>query len=102
MAEFRQQLLDWQARVGELEADVARSESRLDARQAEVAAAARQTDAAALELARQAEELRGERQQVAERRTEVERHLADMREWYRKKLRELAGAERGAARGAGR
>src|SRR5262249_28671430 len=27
---------------------------------------------------------------VAERRQEMERHLADMREWYRKKLRELA------------
>jgi DNA repair exonuclease SbcCD ATPase subunit len=95
VAEFRQQLLDWQSRVGELKQMLASSESRLDARQAAVDAAARQTDEAAVELARQAEELRIERQRVAERRSEVERHLADMREWYRRKLRELA-AERGA------
>jgi chromosome segregation ATPase len=98
VTEFRQQLLDWQARVGELKQTLARGESRLEARQAEVAAAAKQTDEAALELARQSEELRRERRRVAERRTEVERHLADMREWYRKKLRELAAgnADRGS------
>ena len=90
VAEFRQQLLDWQARVGELRQTMSRGESRLDARQAEVTAAARQTDEAVLELARQTEALQLERQQVAERRTEIEQHLADMREWYRKKLRELA------------
>jgi chromosome segregation ATPase len=99
VAEFRNQLLDWQARVGELRQAMARGESRLDARQAEVTAAARQADETALELARQADELRQERRQVAERRAEVERHLTDMREWYRKKLRELA-ANRGGEEAA--
>ena len=47
-----------------------------------------------------AEQLQEQRRVVAERRQEVDRHLADMREWYRRKLRELA-EERGA-RGAGR
>ena len=40
--------------------------------------------------AEQAEQLRRERDLVSARRTEMERHLAEMREWYRKKLRELA------------
>jgi chromosome segregation ATPase len=83
VTDFRQQLLDWQAKIADLKLTLSRGETRLDARQAE-------TDAITLELARQAEELRHERQRVAERRGEVERHLSDMREWYRKKLRELA------------
>jgi hypothetical protein len=91
VTEFRQQLLDWQSRIAELKQALSQNESRIETRQAEVTEAAKQADAAALDLARQAEELRYERQQVAERRTEVERHLSDMREWYRKKLRELAG-----------
>jgi hypothetical protein len=35
---------------------------------------------------------------VAERRAEVERHLADMREWYRKKLKELVATTEGGRR----
>ena len=35
---------------------------------------------------------------MAERRGEIERHLADMREWYCRKLRELAGIPESAAR----
>jgi len=66
------------------------SESRLDARQAAVDQAAKQVDATTVQLAEQAEQLRRDRETVSARRTEIERHLADMREWYRKKLRELA------------
>ncbi|MCZ2340439.1 MAG: hypothetical protein LC104_01425 [Bacteroidales bacterium] len=90
VAQFRQQLLEWQTRVGDLKETMARTESRVDTRQAEVNAAASRLDATTLELARQTEELRREREQVSERRAEVDRHLSDMREWYRKKLRELA------------
>src|SRR5207237_2802146 len=42
-------------------------------------------------LARQAEELHQQERVVTEQRGEMTRHLSDMREWYRKKLRELAG-----------
>lgn len=90
VAQFRQQLLDWQTRIAELKEAMARSESRIDAEHAEVAEARQRLDATTQELARQAEELRQERQRVFERRAEIERHLAEMREWYRKKLRELA------------
>lgn len=90
VAAFRQQLVEWQARVQDLKQAMSRDESRLEARQTEVSAAAEKTDAVTRDLARQAEELRQERQEVAARRAEVEQHLADMREWYRKKLRELA------------
>jgi uncharacterized phage infection (PIP) family protein YhgE len=96
---FRQQLIDWQARVAEMRRGLVQSESRLEARQAAVDEAARQVDATSLQLAEQAEQLRREREEVVVKRTEMERHLADMREWYRKKLRELAGA-RSAERGA--
>ena len=89
---FRQQLVDWQARVGEIKRTLTGSESRLEARAAAVDEAARQVDATTQHLAEQADQLRRDRDAVAQRRTSVERHLADMREWYRKKLRDLAGA----------
>ncbi len=95
---FRQQLIDWQGQVGEMKRTLASSETRLDAKQAAVETATKQADATTVQLAEQAEQLRREREAVSERRTEVERHLGDMREWYRKKLRELAvggNAERG-------
>jgi hypothetical protein len=92
VAAFRQQLVDWQAQVADIRRVVAGSESRLDAREQAVEAAARQADAATAQLAEEADRLRREREAVASRRAEVERHLADMREWYRRKLRELAGS----------
>lgn len=90
VATFRQQLVDWQGKVAEMKRGLAQSESRLEAKQAAVDQAARQVDATSQQLAQQAEQLRQEREEVVQKRTEVERHLADMREWYRKKLRELA------------
>ena len=95
--EFRQQMLDWQSRVTELKGLLERGETRLVSREAEVQAAARHADATSVELARQAAELREERRVVADRRVEVERHLGDMREWYRRKLRELAESRSSAA-----
>jgi chromosome segregation ATPase len=90
---FRQQLIDWQGQVADMKRMLTTSESRLDARQAAVDQAAKQVDATTQQLAEQAEQLRKEREAVSARRTEVERHLADMREWYRKKLRELAAGK---------
>ena len=92
VAEFRRQLHDWQSRVDEVKAAVLQSETRIDQKQAELAAAAKKTDETALDLARRMEQLRLERDEVSERRDQVERHLSDMREWYRRKLRDLAGA----------
>ncbi len=90
LSAFRQQLIDWQGQVAEIKRTLAQSESRLEAREAAVDEAARQVDATTAQLAEQSERLRREREAVSARRTEVERHLSDMREWYRKKLRELA------------
>jgi chromosome segregation ATPase len=87
---FRQQLIEWQGQVAQMKRLLTSSESRLDARQAAVDQAAKQVDANTVQLAEQAEQLRKEREAVSARRSEVERHLADMREWYRTKLRELA------------
>ena len=50
-------------------------------------------DAATERLARQAEDLQQQERLVTERREEMDRHLTDMREWYCRKLRELAGVD---------
>lgn len=93
VAGFRQQLLDWQAQVADLKQSMQHSESRLEQRQAAVDAAAKRVDATTQALAQQEEALRVERAAVAEKRSEMERHLADMRAWYKKKLRELAAGK---------
>jgi len=84
VASFKQQLLEWQARFAGMKQTLGRNESRVGQRAAEV-------EATSEALARQAEEL-----EVQQR--EVERHLNDMRDWLRAKLREVVetrSAERG-------
>jgi chromosome segregation ATPase len=93
LASFRQQLIDWQGQVTEMKRALAQGENRLDKRQAKVEEQARQVDETSQELARQAQQLQEEHRLVADRRQEMDRHLIDMREWYRKKLRELAGVD---------
>jgi chromosome segregation ATPase len=88
---FRQQLIDWQGRVGELKQFFTQNESRLELKQQALEAAAKEIDETNRNLSRQAETLQQQRREVAERKGEVERHLGDMRDWYRKKMREIAG-----------
>jgi hypothetical protein len=90
---FRQQVLEWQAKVGDLKASLSHGADRLDAKKSVADAAARKAEDATRELLRQQELLKEERSQVEARRTEVERHLGDLREWYRRKLRDLAAAK---------
>ncbi|MCI0705731.1 MAG: hypothetical protein L0241_32115, partial [Planctomycetia bacterium] len=94
---FRQQLIEWQGTVADIRRALSTSENRLDAKQAAATEAARVADDATRQLAEETARLRHEREELTARRTEMERHLSDMREWYRKKLRELAkgNAERG-------
>jgi hypothetical protein len=92
VSEFRQQLLEWQGKVAEIKQALARGETRIETRHAEVAETARQAKATSQHIAEQVEQLRREREDVAQKRTEMESHLADMREWYRRKLKELASA----------
>lgn len=91
LAGFRQQLIDWQGQIGEMKRLLAQGETRLERREAHVEEQVRAIDATSQKLARQAEELDQQQRAVADRRVEVDRHLGDMREWYRGKLRELAG-----------
>lgn len=91
---FRQQLIEWQGQLSELKRSLADGENRLERRQAEVDQQARQIDATFVRLSKQAEELEQQQRVVAERRGEMETHLADMREWYRRKLRELTERRR--------
>ncbi|HZY84267.1 MAG TPA: hypothetical protein VFE78_05525, partial [Gemmataceae bacterium] len=99
VAAFRQQLIEWQARVGEMKSVLRQGESELDRRRAAVDVQAQQVEATSARLARAAEELQAQQRLVAEKRGEMDRHLADMREWYRRKLRELSGIDNADADG---
>jgi hypothetical protein len=101
VAAFRQQLLDYQAQLEEMKRSLLQDESRLERRQAEVDEASRRIDATSARLAKQAEQIQEQEKVVAERRDEMERHLADMREWYRRKLRELAQGGTGGQAASG-
>jgi chromosome segregation ATPase len=92
VTEFRQQMLEWQEKIAEAKTAMARSETRVEARQAEIQAAAKQVDDHTIRLALQADELRFEKQRIADKRSEVEQHLTDLREWYRRKLKEIVGS----------
>ncbi len=101
VAAFRQQLIEWQGQVGEMKQTLQSGESRLDRRQAEVNEQAERIASDAARLAAQVEKLQEQERQVAERRGEVDRHLTDMREWYRRKLRELSGVDNAEREGDG-
>jgi hypothetical protein len=91
MVGFRQQLIDWQGQIAEMKRVLSRDGTRLERRQADVAEQVRAIDATSQRLARQAEDLQEQQREVAGRRQEIDHHLGDMREWYRHKLRDLAG-----------
>jgi chromosome segregation ATPase len=93
VAAFRQQLIEWQGQVGEMKQTLRQGETRLGRQQAEVNEQAERIASDAARLAEQAEQLQQKERQVAERRGEVDRHLTDMREWYRRKMRELSGVD---------
>ncbi|CAN5271189.1 hypothetical protein BH11PLA2_BH11PLA2_12570 [soil metagenome] len=87
---FRQQLHDWQAKIGELKQGFALSDTKAAERNADLDRAAKRLDDAREDLTRQAAAMRDEHRVAIDKRNEMERHLADMREWYRRKLRDLA------------
>lgn len=87
---FRQQLLDWQSKIGELKGQFDSAQSRIERRGTDVDSATREIEELREDLIRQTQEVAAEKRKAVEKRTEMERHLGDMREWYRRKLRELA------------
>ncbi len=91
MVAFRQQLIDWQGQIAEMKRQLSRDGTRLERKQAQVEEQARKVDATTQKLAKQAEDLQEQQREVADRRQEMDTHLVDMREWYRRKLRDLAG-----------
>jgi hypothetical protein len=90
VAGFRQQLLDWQSKIAELKSQFDSAQHRIERRGSDVDDAVHDIEALRADLERQTREVAAERRLASEKRTEMERHLADMREWYRRKLRELA------------
>lgn len=87
---FRQQLIEWQGTVADMRRLLSTSENRLEAKTVAATEAATAAADASRQLAEETDRLRREREELSARRGEMERHLSDMREWYRKKLRELA------------
>src|SRR5262249_9705632 len=92
----RRQLMEWKGQLSEMRGALARGETRLERRQAQVEEQTRRLDENSARLAQQAEELQDQEREVAAQRAEMERHLDDMREWYRRKLRELSERRREA------
>ncbi len=90
VAGFRQQIVEWQGTVADIRRQLTSSETRLDAKTVAATEAATAAADATRQLAEETDRLRREREELTARRTEMEHHLSDMREWYRKKLRELA------------
>ncbi len=91
MVAFRQNLIEWQAQVAEMRRLLVQDETRLERRHADVEAQQREVEAATKDLERQVEVLEEQQNEVVQRRQELDHHLVDMQQWYRKKLRELAG-----------
>jgi hypothetical protein len=95
VAAFRQQVIEWQGRLAELRQSMHLNETRLEQRESEINEKAEQNAHVSAQLAQQAEQLQQQERIVRSRRGEVDRHLGDMREWYRRKMRELAGLDAG-------
>jgi chromosome segregation ATPase len=93
VAAFRHQLIEWQGQLAGLKQSLHLDETRLERRASEVNEQAQQIADVSARLVQQAEQLHHQERLVSERRGEVDRHLGDMREWYRHKMRELAGLD---------
>ncbi len=96
MVAFRQQMIGWQGQITDLRRLLSKDETRLERRQAFVEEQVKEVNVASEKLAQSAEALQQERHDVADKRLEIDRHLVDMRQWYRQKLRELAGTNEAA------
>jgi chromosome segregation ATPase len=90
VAAFRQQIVEWQGTVADMRRLLASGETRIEAKTVAATEAATAAADASRQLAEETDRLRREREELGLKRGEMERHLSDMREWYRKKLRELA------------
>jgi hypothetical protein len=90
VSSFRQYLSEWQGQLAELKQSLQHGESAMQEREARLAEEARRIESTANELTQRAEQIEGQERDVAQRREVLHRHLADMQQWYRQKLRELA------------
>ncbi len=88
---FRQQMIDWQAQIKDVQRVLKKEDKGIENRQARVEDQAHQVDSAARELAVENAILDSQKGTVAEQRHDLDRHVGDLREWYRRKMRELAG-----------
>lgn len=95
---FRQQLIDWQGRVAEMKSAFVPGDPGLTQRATELNTAAQDLAATGQQLVHQAADLNHHDDELARTRQEVETHLTDMRDWFRRKLKDVAHTS--AGRGA--
>ncbi len=88
---FRQQLIDWQGKISEMKAGAVQNEVRIARKPGDTEAAAREIDAAGAHLARQAAELQQKEAFREQDKNETAYQPTDMRDWFRYRLKELAG-----------
>lgn len=88
---FRQQMIDWQAQIKAAQRTIKSEDKALDVRQSRVEAQSQIVVEGAEKLAAQGAVMEVQQEIVAEQRGELDRHVGDLRGWYRQKMRELAG-----------
>jgi hypothetical protein len=94
---FRQQMIDWQAQIKDVQRLFKKEDKGIENKHAKVDDQAKQVDSAARELATENAILDAQKGTVTEQRTDLDRHVGDLRDWYRRKMRELAGGPEDAA-----
>lgn len=95
VTDFRRQLIDWQARINEMRDALAHSESHVAERQAALDLAQKHVAESQQELAARQEQVRAQEREAEQMHGDALRHLDDMRDWYRRKLRELVESRPG-------
>jgi hypothetical protein len=88
---FRQQMIDWQAQIKDVQRLIKKEDKGVENRQARVDDQEKQLDSTARELAVENVLLGVQKQTVSEQKNDLDRHVGDLRDWYRRKMRELAG-----------
>jgi predicted nucleic acid-binding Zn-ribbon protein len=87
---FRQQISEWSGQLAALRQHLTTGETRLEFRQARLEQQEKSLQETSTKLASQAETLNDQQRAVSQQRSELDRHLHDMRAWVRQKMRDLS------------
>ncbi len=91
VASFRQQLIDWQHKLADIKLSLHNEESELQRKQAKFHSQSQILQHQSDKLLRKESDLREKEGEVFAQSIEVHRHLDEMKEWYRTKIKDLSG-----------